>query len=171
MNILKEWMRLATPEQQLDFVTRSGTTKLYINQLSGGFRYPSPELASRMEKVSLEMNLETSGLLPKLYRTDLCKACRVCDIARVALGVEAQRSDFISLAISRSSIPSVNPVTLTITDVSEGTVSRIQTATEDDAKAKATDAHKGYLSWKVTPSGFSANGGDRHYFITSKESK
>jgi hypothetical protein len=176
MNILKEWMRLATPDHQLDFVTRSGTTKLYINQLSGGFRYPSPELAARMEHVSAEMHIETDGWLPRIYRTDLCKACRVCDIARKAYGVDAQRSDFVSLMISRStptSLPStsVNSVLLTITDLSEGTVVRVGFSTVDGAKERALSEHHGFLAWKVTPNGFSSNGGERHYFITFKDQK
>jgi hypothetical protein len=149
---------------------------MYMHQLSGGFRYPSPQLAARIEKVSAEMHHETDGWLPKIYRTDLCKACRVCDLARDALGVVAQRSDFVSLEISRATFPTPvinhpSPVMLTITDLSEGSVSRFGSGSYDEAKKQAVELHSGNLAWSETNRGFLAVGGDRHYFITLRDSK
>ena len=92
-SIIKEWIYRASVAEQEDLVSRCGTSRSYLYHL-GVHRFPSPELASKIELVTKEMNVESNGRLPVVYRTDLAPACRNCEFARAALGDIAIRSDF-----------------------------------------------------------------------------
>lgn len=94
MTAMKAWMQAATPAQQQRLAERAGTTRAYLYHLAGGFRDASAELAQRIESASLEMQQETRGALPAIYRTDLNAACRGCDFAQRCLGPKAVRSEF-----------------------------------------------------------------------------
>ena len=97
MSSMKAWMQAADPLQQFELAKRAETSRQYLYHLSGGFRDASPALARRIERVTLSMNKETKGKLPKVYRTDLNKDCRECEFAAKCLGAAAVASDFAFL--------------------------------------------------------------------------
>lgn len=99
MNLLKQWMRAATPDEQQLLARRAGTTRAYLYHLSadedsGYKREPKPELAASIERETLAMNKVSKGRLPVVYRTDLVKACAQCSFAQRCLGPKAVRADF-----------------------------------------------------------------------------
>lgn len=92
-------MKLATTEQQEALATLAGTTRTYLYHLSADSdkayaRDAEPGLAARIEKASFELRKQTRGALPRIYRTDLNKACRACEYAAKCLGPVAIRSQF-----------------------------------------------------------------------------
>lgn len=96
---MKLWMRAATTAEQDDLAARAGTSRSYLYHLSADpdkayARDADPELAARIETASLELQKETNGALPPIYRTDLNKACRQCQFAQKCLGPIAVRSAF-----------------------------------------------------------------------------
>lgn len=94
MSTMKLWMQAATPVQQEDLAARAKTSRQYLYHLAGGFRDAGPELAKRIELATKEMNAETKGALPIVYRTDLNSACRECEFAHKCLGPAAVVSEF-----------------------------------------------------------------------------
>ncbi len=99
MNLLKQWMRAATPEEQQLLAHRVGTTRTYLYHLSAGEettykREPKPELAAAIERETAAMHRASKGRLPRVYRTDLVKACANCAFAQKCLGAAAVRADF-----------------------------------------------------------------------------
>jgi hypothetical protein len=98
MNVIKQWMRLATKGEQIALADKAGTTRAYLYHLAGGKdakygREPMPVLAAALEKASAEMH-KANKTLPRIYRTDLVTACRQCEFAQKCLGAAAVRSDF-----------------------------------------------------------------------------
>lgn len=91
--ILKDWIYKASVPEQMELASRCGTSRSYLYHI-GVHRFPSPELAAKIEAASKDMNIESGGRLPVIYRTDLTPACRNCEFARKALGTIAVRSDF-----------------------------------------------------------------------------
>ena len=99
MNIFKLWVKTATPDEQKLLAHRVGTTRTYLYHLAADEetnyrREPRPELAAAIEQVTAEMHKASGGRLPRVYRTDLVKACRSCEFARKCLGPLADRGDF-----------------------------------------------------------------------------
>lgn len=97
MSQMKLWMQAANPAQQTELAERANTSRQYLYHLAGNFRDASADLAQRIERVSIEMNRETKGKLPTVYRTDLNSACRGCDFAQKCLGQKAVASEFAFL--------------------------------------------------------------------------
>lgn len=91
---LKTWMAAATPDEQHLLAERAGTTRGQLYQLSGGHRQASADMAGRIEAVTADMHKASKGRLPRLYRTDLCEACRGCPYAAKCLGERAIVSEF-----------------------------------------------------------------------------
>lgn len=99
MNVMKLWMKAATPAEQEMLASRTGTTRSYLYHLSASedknyAREPKPKLAAAIERVSADMHKASKGRLPRVYRTDLVTACRECEFAQKCLGGAAVRSDF-----------------------------------------------------------------------------
>lgn len=99
MNVFKLWMRAATPEEQQLLAHRIGTSRAYLYHLSAddGSKYkrePNAELAAAIERETAAMNKISKGRLPRVYRTDLVKACANCAFAQKCLGSAAVRADF-----------------------------------------------------------------------------
>lgn len=99
MNVMKLFMRAATPAEQQLMADKIGTTRSYLYHLSASedkayAREPKPKLAAAIERASAEMHKASKGRLPRIYRTDLVTACRECEFAAKCLGSAAVRSDF-----------------------------------------------------------------------------
>lgn len=94
ISIVKQWMSLATVEEQQLLAERAGTSRGYLYQLAGGHRQGSAELGAAIERESKVMARASKGRLPIIYRTDIVAACRACDFAQKCLGERAVVSDF-----------------------------------------------------------------------------
>jgi hypothetical protein len=94
ISIVKQWMSLATVEEQQLLAERAGTSRGYLYQLAGGHRQASAELGAAIERESKAMARASKGRLPVIYRTDIVAACRACDFAQKCLGERAIVSDF-----------------------------------------------------------------------------
>lgn len=94
LTIMKLWMRASTPQEQQLLAERVGTTRTYLYHLAGGFRSASPELAIAIEHATADMYKASAGRLPRIYRTDLAKACAGCEFAQKCLGPAAVRAEF-----------------------------------------------------------------------------
>lgn len=91
---VKAWMSAATPDEQILLAQKAGTSRGMLFQLAGGHRQCSADLAGRIESASAAMAKASKGRLPKIVRTDICAACRVCQYAAKCLGERAVVSDF-----------------------------------------------------------------------------
>lgn len=87
-------MSAATADEQTLLATNAGTTRGHLYQLSGGHRQSSAIMAGKIEAATAEMSRASKGRLPRVYRTDLCEACRSCQYAAKCLGTRAVVSDF-----------------------------------------------------------------------------
>jgi len=94
LNIVKQWMRAATPDEQKVMAEALGTSRQMLYQISGEHATVSAERAVRMEHQATAMHKASKGRLPRIYRTDLCEACRACEFAQRCLGAAAVRADF-----------------------------------------------------------------------------
>jgi hypothetical protein len=94
ISIVKQWMSLATVEEQQLLAERAGTSRGYLYQLAGGHRQASAELGAAIERESKVMSKASKGRLPVIFRTDIVAACRACDFAQKCLGERAIVSDF-----------------------------------------------------------------------------
>jgi hypothetical protein len=94
ISVVKNWMSLATVEEQQLLAERAGTSRGYLYQLSGGHRQASAELGAAIERESKVMARASKGRLPVIYRTDIVAACRACDFAQRCLGERAVVSEF-----------------------------------------------------------------------------
>ncbi len=99
MTPLKQWMQAATPDEQRLLAHEIGTTRTYLYHLAASpdrdyKREPRPELAAAIERVTATMHKASGGRLPRIYRTDLVKACASCEFAQRCLGAAAVRADF-----------------------------------------------------------------------------
>lgn len=99
MNIFKLWLKAATTDEQKLLAHRVGTSHTYLYHLAADDdtkykREPAPELAANIERATAEMHKASGGRLPRVYRTDLVKACQRCEFARKCLGPLAERGDF-----------------------------------------------------------------------------
>ena len=94
MNIVKLWMKAATPDEQQLMADALGTSRAMLYQISGGHAPVSAERAVRFEHQAKAMHRASKGRLPLVYRTDLNEACRGCDFAQRCLGPLAVRADF-----------------------------------------------------------------------------
>lgn len=100
--VFKDWIYKAAVSEQIELAARCGTSRSYLYHI-GVHRFPSPELAAKIEAASKDMHIETAGRLPIIYRTDLTPACRNCEFARSVLGEVAVRSDFDDALIAKYS--------------------------------------------------------------------
>lgn len=96
---MKQWMRLATPEEQQLLAHNVGTSRSYLYHLAAGDdsaykREPRPALAIAIERETAAMHKASKGRLPRVYRTDLVEACAGCEFALKCLGAAAVRADF-----------------------------------------------------------------------------
>jgi hypothetical protein len=91
---MQVWMAAATPGEQELLATNAGTTRGHLYQLSGGHRQSSAVMAGKIEAATAEMHKHSKGRLPRVYRTDLCEACRGCQYAAKCMGSRAVVSDF-----------------------------------------------------------------------------
>jgi hypothetical protein len=94
ITVMRSWMSAATPNEQELLAAKVGTTRGMLYQLSGGHRQTSASMAGKIEAATAEMHKHSKGRLPKVYRTDLCEACRECQYAAKCLGARAVVSDF-----------------------------------------------------------------------------
>jgi len=94
LSVFKLFMQAATTEEQKLLAHRVGTSHSYLYHIAGGFREPRPELAAALERETAAMHKASKGRLPKVYRTDLVKACAQCSFAQKCLGAAAVRADF-----------------------------------------------------------------------------
>lgn len=99
MNVMKLWMKAATPAEQEMLAELCGTSRSYLYHLAASedkayAREPKPRLAAAIERVSADMHRASKGRLPRIYRTDLVTACRECEFAQKCLGQAAVRSEF-----------------------------------------------------------------------------
>ena len=91
---IKAWMSAATAEEQILLASKVGTTRGQLYQLAGGHRQASADMAGRIESATADMAKASKGRLPRVYRTDVCEACRACQYAAKCLGTRAIVSDF-----------------------------------------------------------------------------
>lgn len=91
---IKAWMAAATTDEQILLAERAGTTRAMLYQYAGGYRQCSAETAGKIEAVTAGMHKASKGRLPRIYRTDLCGACRSCQYAAKCLGARAVVSEF-----------------------------------------------------------------------------
>jgi hypothetical protein len=100
MNLLKQWRSVSTKEEQQLLAHRVGTTHTYLfyhlaaDEATKYKREPDPELAKAIERETEAMHKASKGRLPRIYRTDLVKACAQCEFAQRCLGAAAVRADF-----------------------------------------------------------------------------
>ena len=91
---IKAWMRAATAAERDLLAEKIGTSPGQLYQLAGGHRQASADMAGRIESATMEMAKASKGRLPRVYRTDVCEACRQCSYAAKCLGTRAIVSDF-----------------------------------------------------------------------------
>jgi DNA-binding transcriptional regulator YdaS (Cro superfamily) len=91
---MRAWMAAATADEQETLARHVGTTRGNLYQYAGGHRDASAARAGAIEAATAEMHKHSKGRLPKVYRTDLCEACRSCQYAAKCLGPRAVVSDF-----------------------------------------------------------------------------
>jgi hypothetical protein len=94
MNMLKLWMRAATPSERRVLAKRVGTSEGNLVQYAGGHRNASAQRGITIELQTKKMHKASKGRLPLVYRTDLVAACRDCHFAQKCLGPIAKRADF-----------------------------------------------------------------------------
>ncbi len=87
---MRQWMNVATPEEQEQMAMLAGTTRAMLYQYSGGHRTMSAERAGVIEAAAAKMR-RTNRKLPKLFRIDLAPACRSCPYARQCLANVSSR--------------------------------------------------------------------------------
>jgi hypothetical protein len=110
--MMRLWMRAATEDERLYLALEAGTSRGYLDQLSGGHRNTSPETAAAIERVTAEMHAETHGRLPRLYRTDLVPACHGCQFAAQCLGADVlMRADFPVVTAGEVAVVALAPRT------------------------------------------------------------
>ncbi len=78
MSSIKEWMTLATVEEQKTLAKLMGTSRGYLYQLSSGERHPKVEFVARLEWATQVMHSEENDLLPVLSRGLVHHTCRAC---------------------------------------------------------------------------------------------
>lgn len=100
ISVIKNWMSLATSDEQELLAQRCGTSRGYLYQLSGGHRQASADLGAAIERETKAMAKASRGRLPIVYRTDIVSACRACEFAQKCLGERALISEFPIVEIS-----------------------------------------------------------------------
>lgn len=98
-NTLAVFISRATLAEKRDFAKRIGSTYAYaIYHLPKsdreGWREPRPELAARIEEVTVAMSRESGGRLPVVWRVELNTACRGCKFAQRCLRDKAIAAEF-----------------------------------------------------------------------------
>lgn len=78
MEKLKEWLKLASRQEQEDLVLHAGTSRDYLYQISTGKRQASADTAARIEIAAKNIGKSSKGRLPVLTRKDICPACADC---------------------------------------------------------------------------------------------
>ena len=91
---MKNWMSVATVDEQITLAARVGTTRGMLYQYAGGHRTASADRAGAIERATAEMHKASRGRLPKIYRTDLAEACLQCEYAQRCLKGQAVISEF-----------------------------------------------------------------------------
>lgn len=93
---LRAFLRASTPEEREALAAAAGTTLGQLNQLAGGHRSASADLAGRLETgiALLRRTAATKKRLPEVVRTDLCAACRDCPYAAKVLKGRVITSEF-----------------------------------------------------------------------------
>lgn len=94
INMLKVWMRAATPDEQELLAKRIGTSRPMLYHYSNENRQPSVERAIAIERETRVMAKASKGRLPAVMRTDLVAACRSCEYAAKCLGERIVVSEF-----------------------------------------------------------------------------
>ncbi len=75
---LHAWLQLASVAEQEKLAKLANTTRATLHQLAGGHHIASAAKAAALEHASARMPEH----LPRLRRTDMCPACRVCEYAK-----------------------------------------------------------------------------------------
>lgn len=92
---LRAFLRASTPEEREALAAAAGTTLGQLNQLAGGHRSASADLAGRLETgIALLRRGAAKRRLPEVVRTDLCAACRDCPYAAKVLKGRVITSEF-----------------------------------------------------------------------------
>jgi hypothetical protein len=99
MTPLKQWMTDAGPQLTAALAKRCGTSVAYLNHLAAEAstkyrRNATVELATKIERHTVELARVARRPMHKVHRTDLVPACAECPHARKCLGAVAVRSDF-----------------------------------------------------------------------------
>ena len=94
MNMLKIWMRAATPDEQTLLATAAETSRGHLYQVSSGNRQFSPGKAALVERATVAMAKTAGDRLPVVWRTDLAPVCAQCEFAQRCLGAKAVRAEF-----------------------------------------------------------------------------
>jgi hypothetical protein len=104
MTPLKQWMKIASPDEQKRLAVQAKTSRAYLYILCADDeknyrRSPGLDLAARIEETTKVMNEETNGRLPVVYRTDLVPGCASCPYAMKCAPDLARRADFPILQV------------------------------------------------------------------------
>lgn len=78
---LKDWMSIATSDEQETLAFNVGSSRAMLYQYSGGFRSMSADRAGAVEDATWQMHKHSGGRLPVVKRTELCGACASCPYA------------------------------------------------------------------------------------------
>lgn len=81
MKLLKQWMEKATPREQELLAKFAGTKRNYLQQVAGGHRRMTVELAGKIERASRMLN-KKQPRLPILDRAKLTAMCAACPYAK-----------------------------------------------------------------------------------------
>lgn len=84
MKRLKQWVISATGDEIGALLKRTGISRNYLYQLTGGHREPSAELAGKLADAAefIRKRAKADARLPDLTRANLCNACSMCPHAR-----------------------------------------------------------------------------------------
>lgn len=85
MDAIKNWMLLATADEQSELAKLAKTTRNYLYQLASDQRTSKPRLAGRIAEASVKMHKKSRKRLPILTRADLVPDCAECPYAQKCL--------------------------------------------------------------------------------------
>lgn len=81
MKILKDWMDIATPDEEAALAKSAKTTVGNLVQIACGNRKPKAEFAIRLETAARKIRLKNRKL-PILLREQMNDGCSICEFAR-----------------------------------------------------------------------------------------
>lgn len=82
---LNTWLDVASSEERDALAAASEVSVGYLYQLASGRRFPSADVAGRIEVATRIMHRTSGGRLPEICRTTLSYACSQCPFAKACL--------------------------------------------------------------------------------------